>query len=400
MVGADEELFSPAYLDLRSPERYYAGLIHTSSGDPMAYKDFLEYLHPLSKKDRNLKKSLLKTRIGQIDFDKIRNVADLVEAFQSSSIQARNVGLCASIFQKMLKDKQRPTIMLGLAGPLIAAGLRKVIRDMIHHNMVDVVVSTGAVLYQDYYAALGAGHYYGSPNADDTQLRDLLINRIYDTYVDEEKFAQYDSMIGKFADTLEPRKYSSREFLLHLSKTIDDKNSILVTARKKGVPVFCPALNDSSIGIGLTEHYHIAKQEGRPAIVIDSIRDNYEITQIVHQSKRTAAFYVAGGVPKNYINDSIVMSYIFGRNTGGHKYAIQMTTDSPHWGGLSGSTLAEAQSWGKVSKEANFSMAFVEPSVSLPLIYGAAFQRKAHKNRSRLSFKWSGDVLKQLKVVK
>ena len=366
----------------------------------MAYKDILKSAHPLDPQAKKQKKSILKTRINQVDFEKIKNVADLVESFQDASIQARNVGQCADIFERMLKDKERPTIMLGLAGPLIAAGLRKVIRDLIHYNMVDVVVSTGAILYQDFYAAMGAGHYYGSPEADDTKLRDLLINRIYDTYVDEEKFAQFDTMIGQFADSLPPRKYSSREFLHRLSKVIDDKNSILVAARKKGVPIFCPALNDSSIGIGLTEHYVVAKKEGRQPITIDSIRDNYEITQIVVNSKRTAAFYVAGGVPKNYINDSIVMSYIFGRNTGGHKYAIQMTTDAPHWGGLSGSTLAEAQSWGKISKQANFSMAFVEPSVSLPLIFGSAFQKKAYKGRSRLSFKWSGDQLKELKVKK
>ncbi len=366
----------------------------------MAYKEYQNSLPKLSPQEKKQKKSLLKTRINQVDFDKIKNVADLVEAFQGASIQARNVGQCADIFVRMLKDKERPTIMLGLAGPLIAAGLRKVIRDLIHHNMVDVVVSTGAILYQDYYAALGAGHYYGSPQADDRKLRDMLINRIYDTYVDEEKFAQFDSLIGQFADSLPVRKYSSREFIHRLSKTIDDKDSILVAARKKGVPIFCPALNDSSIGIGLTEHYYIAKKEGRKPITIDSIRDNYELTQIVVQSKQTAAFYVAGGVPKNYINDSIVMSYIFGKYSGGHKYAIQMTTDAPHWGGLSGSTLAEAQSWGKINKQADFSMAFVEPSVSLPLVFGSAFQKKAHKGRSRLSIKWSGDELKELKIKK
>ncbi len=366
----------------------------------MAYKDYLDSIHKLNPQEKKQKKSLLKRRVHQVDFEKIKNVADLVGAYQDASIQARNIGQCADIFERMLKDRERPTIMLGLAGPLIAAGLRKVIRDLIHHNMVDVVVSTGAILYQDFYAAMGAGHYYGSPQADDRKLRDLLINRIYDTYVDEEKFAQFDTLIGQFADSLPARKYSSREFIHRLSKTIDDKDSILVAARKKGVPIFCPALNDSSIGIGLTEHYAVAKKEGRQPITIDSIRDNYEITQIVVQSKRTAAFYVAGGVPKNYINDSIVMSYVFGRNTGGHKYAIQMTTDAPHWGGLSGSTLAEAQSWGKVSKQANFSMAFVEPSVSLPLVFGSAFQKKAYKGRSRLAFKWSGDELKELKVKK
>ena len=365
----------------------------------MTYKDFL-MPEPMGEDKKKEKKSLLHTKVSPVDYEKIESVADLVESFQSSSIQARNVGRCANVFGRMLTDDERPTILLGLAGPLIAAGLRKVIRDMVHHNMVDIIVSTGAILYQDYYAALGGGHYYGSPHADDMKLRDLLINRIYDTYVDEELFAEDDTLIGEFAGKLEPRNYSSREFIEKLSETIDDEESILVTARKKGIPVFCPAINDSSIGIGLTEHYHTSKKEGRAPIVIDSIRDNYELTQAVVKSSRTAAFYVAGGVPKNYINDSIVMAYIFGEPTGGHKYALQVTTDAPHWGGLSGSTLAEAQSWGKVNKDANHAMAFVEPSVSLPLLYGYAYQKQLHKNRSRLSFEWSGDVLKELKVVK
>lgn len=365
----------------------------------MGYKEFL-LSKPMGKKDKAEKSKLLGARIKQVDYGSIKNVADLVESFQNSSIQARNVGLCANIFGKMLTDKQRPTIMLGLAGPLIAAGLRKVIRDMIHNNMVDVVVSTGAILFQDLYAALGSGHYYGSPSADDAKLRDLFINRIYDTYVDDEKFVEYDTFVGDFANTLERRSYSSREFILKLSETLDDDESILVTARKKGVPIFCPALNDSSIGIGLTQHYYQARKTGQQPILIDSIRDNYELTQMVVKSKRTAAFYVAGGVPKNYINDSIVMSYIFQRDTGGHKYALQVTTDSPHWGGLSGSTLGEAQSWGKVNKDANHAMAFVEPSVSLPLIFGYALQKGLHKNRPRLSCKWDGDQLTELKVKK
>ena len=362
----------------------------------MSYKDFFKLQPVLNKDQKKKKKKILSTQVAQVDLGAIKNVADLVESFKHSSIQARNVGLCANIFEKMLTDKERPTILLGLAGPLIAAGLRKVIRDMVHHNMVDVIVSTGAILYQDYYAALGGQHFYGNPNADDRELRDLLVNRIYDTYVDEEKFAVFDTMIGKFADTLERRNYSSREFLLKLSQTIDDKESILVTARKKGIPVFCPALNDSSIGIGLTEHYYICKQRGEKPITVDSIRDNHEITQIVYKSKRTAAFYVAGGVPKNYINDSIVMSYIFEKRDAGHRYALQVTTAVVSDGGLSSSTLDEATSWGKVKKTASRAMAWVEPTVALPLLVTAALQDGLHIGRPRYSFSWNGEILEKL----
>ena len=342
------------------------------------------------------KKNLLSEPIRHIDLEKTKSIQQLMESFQNASIQARKVGAVGKIFERMLTDSERPTILLGLAGPLIAAGLRKVIRDMIEYGLVDVIVSTGAILYQDYYQAQGYAHYKGKPEADDARLRDLLVDRIYDTYVDEEKFNVLDAEIGYFADQMDPGEYSSRTFLQELSQNITDPNSILAAAYRKGVPVFSPAINDSSIGIGLTEHYHRLRLQNKKGIVINSIRDNYELTQIVVKSKRTAAFYVAGGVPKNFINDSIVMAYIFGRDTGGHKYAVQMTTDSPHWGGLSGSTLDEATSWGKVNREASTAMAFVEPSVSLPLVVGYALQKKLYEKRSRIQFHWDKDILSDI----
>jgi len=347
----------------------------------------------LSRRQIALKKKLFSIPVKQFDSEKIKTVADLVDAYADMSVQARNIGSAAKVFEAMLTDKARPTIMLGLAGPLIAGGLRKVIRDMIQFKLVDVVVSTGAIIYQDFYQAMGFKHYRGSPDADDAVLREHLIDRIYDTYVDEEKFWQLDCRIAKFADKLEAGKYSSRTFLAELAKLAKkDPNSILGTASQHGVPIFCPALNDSSIGIGLTAHYYYCKKEKREGVTIDSIRDNYELTQIVTKSRKTAAFYVAGGVPKNYINDSIVMAYIFGKERA-HSYALQLTTDSPHWGGLSGSTLNEAKSWGKVGIKAKHQMAFVEPTVSLPLLVAAAMQKKLYKNRTRLKFKWSGDKL-------
>ena len=344
------------------------------------------------------KKKILACPIRDVDLEKTGSVGKLVKSFLGMSIQARNLGECADIFARMLRDSERPTIILGLAGPLIAAGLRKVIRDMLAYGLVDVLVSTGAILYQDYYRSKGFHHYKGTPSADDRLLRDLLIDRIYDTYVDEEKFYELDQRIGRMADRLHSGEYSSRSFLEELAKDVaDDPQSILGTAFRRGVPIFSPALNDSSIGIGLTEHYHRARLENRGRVVIDSISDNYELTQIVVESKRTAAIYIAGGVPKNFINDSIVMAYIFGRDTGGHKYAIQMTTDSPHWGGLSGSTLSEATSWGKVSKKAAHQMVFVEPSVALPLLVGYALEKKLYADRSRIVFDWKNDLLKTLR---
>ena len=228
-------------------------------------------------------------------------------------------------------------------------------------------------------------------------LREHLINRIYDTYVDDEKFVKLDTWIGKFSGTLEPRTHSTREFLYLLGKKLNDPQSILATAAKHGVPIFAPALNDSSIGIGLTDHYRVMKERKvKKNFSLDPIRDNYEITQIVVKSKATSAVYVAGGVPKNYVNDAVVMGYIFGKVTGGHTYAFQVTTDAPHWGGLSGSTLDEAQSWGKMNKKAKRAMAFVEPTVAFPLIVGSILQKGIHKGRSRIKYTWNGDVLEKM----
>lgn len=349
--------------------------------------------------NRETRKKILSKPIKQIDLDKVKTILDLVESFKNASIQARNLGKCAEVYENMLADKDRPTIVLGLSGPLIAAGLRKIIRDMVYYNLVDVIVSTGAIMYQDLYQARGFKHYAGSPDMDDRVLRDHMIDRIYDTLVDEEKFEETDRMIGKLIDGLKPRNYSSREILAFLGKHVgsNDENSILYTAYKKGVPVFSPALNDSSIGIGLTLHYERQKDSKR--ITLDSLKDNHEFLQIVLKSKKTGAILVGGGVPKNWINDAVVMAnYAYGKEIEGHSYAFQITTANPADGGLSGSTLEEAQSWGKIWKKATKATAYVEASVALPLIVGAMLQKRVTKGRKKINFLWKNDSL-ELKYV-
>jgi deoxyhypusine synthase len=183
-----------------------------------------------------------------------------------------------------------------------------------------------------------------------------------------------------------------------LADQVDDPNSIVAACRRLGVPMFVPALNDSSIGIGLTEHHHRCVKYERAGIHLDSIQDNYELTQVVAQSPATAAIYIAGGVPKNYINDSVVMSYLFERKDQGHRYALQVTTAVTADGGLSSSTLDEAKSWGKVKKTAERAMAWVEPTVALPLLVTAALQDGLHRQRSRLAFAWNGKILEKISV--
>ncbi|MCK4718844.1 MAG: deoxyhypusine synthase family protein [Thermoplasmata archaeon] len=344
------------------------------------------------------REELLSKTVEQLDISPDMTVAQLVEAMGGMSIQARNLGSCARIYEKMLTDPTRPTIILAMAGPLIAAGLRRVLRDLVANDLVDVIVSTGAILYQDFYQARGYQHYIGHPDMDDVLLRDHMVDRIYDTLVDEEKFDETDSFISDLALKLEPRAYSSREFLDHMGSVVEDEQSIMHTAHKLGVPMFSPALNDSSIGIGLTKTYHL--QQGKEHMTIDPIRDNYELTQILVGSKRTGAIYIGGGTPKNYVNDAVVMAnYALGQKEEGHEYAIQITTATPMDGGLSGSTLSEAQSWGKIYKDAKRSTAYVEASIGLPLVAGYVLQKKLYEGRKRLKFTWEEDVLAGIEAV-
>ncbi len=345
------------------------------------------------------RRALLKRSVTPVDVTRGRGLGDLLEQFRTTSIQARNLGRCLEVWENALRDPKRPTILLGLSGPLIAAGLRKVLRDLVDWGVVDVVVSTGAVLYQDLYQSIGGRHWIGTPTANDVELRRLYLDRIYDTYVDELKFEDTDRIIGRITEKFPRRPASSREFLGFLGERFPDQDSILATAARRGVPVFSPALIDSSIGIGLTLYYQ-ANRERADRFILDAVRDNYELVQILAHSPRTAVIYIGGGTPKNWINDGIVMAnYAFGREGEGHYYALQITTDVPHWGGLSGSTLDEAQSWGKISATATRAMAHVEASIGLPLLAGALWDRRRRwQPRRRLRFDWTGDQVRVRKV--
>jgi len=344
------------------------------------------------------RKDLLKEKVKHIDFDRISTVEDLVEAYKDSSVQSRALATCAMAYENALKDPNRPTILLGLAGPLVAAGLRKIIADMIRYGIVDGIVSIGAIPYQDFYQSRGYSHYKCSPNTDDLKLREFFLDRIYDTLVDEEKFRETDAFIGDIAEGLEPRGYSSREFMEILGQQ-SGKDSILYNARRYGVPVFVPALNDSSIGIGLTGMYVRMRKANKPFMSIDPIRDNWELAQIKIKSDKTGVIYIGGGVPKNYIQQTEVIAETLGHDKGGHHYAIQITTDVPHWGGLSGCTFEEAQSWGKINRNATKAVVYVEASIGLSLMVGYILQKGVWKNRKRLRYVWDGDMLKSIKKV-
>ena len=264
---------------------------------------------------------------------------ELLRGFEGCSFQARQLALAAKIWAEALDDDV--VVLFGLAGAMVPAGMRRTIVTLMEHRLIDVVVSTGANLYHDFYETAGNHHYLGSPHADDTKLRKDKIDRIYDTYADEDGFVRLDRHIGRWATkTLEDRPYTTREFLHLLGKEANrvskGEQGILSTAYRLSIPTYCPAIGDSSIGIGLA---------GRtPRVMFDMIGDVEETADIA-ASAPTMVIYVGGGTPKNFIQQTEVTNMVLGRDAEGHRYAIQFVVDAPHWGGLSGCTFEEAISW-------------------------------------------------------
>jgi deoxyhypusine synthase len=248
--------------------------------------------------------------------------------------------------------------------------------------MVDCVVSTGANIFHDFSEGIGVTHYRGSANADDAILRQNRIDRIFDVYVSDYALQRADNHIAGFVRSLRTDYcYSSREIMELLGKSMP-KKTILGSASQSGVPIFVPALCDSSIGIGML----LARREGHN-VFVDQIKDVDEITQITEQSKKTGVVFVGGGVPKNFIQQTKVIQYLLGNYRGGHKYAIQYTTDAPHFGGLSGCTLSEGISWGKVSKDAVMVQVFVDATIALPFVVHA-ISGLSHPRKRLPSFEW------------
>jgi len=291
----------------------------------------------------------------------------------------------------MLED-DKAVIHLGVAGALVPAGMRDVISTMIRSRMVDVIVSTGANLFHDYCEAVGFHHYLGSAEVDDTALREARIDRIYDTYADDDELTEGVARIADFASKIEQREYSSREFLALLGAGLKDESSLLATAAKERVPIYCPALADSAIGIGVTKHIF---EHGQTGLVINHILDNLEMCEIKRTAKRTAVILLGGGVPKNYINQAAPMLECLGIEVEGHTYAVQVTTDDPKWGGLSGCTFEEAQSWGKVGQLSKFATVYLDATIGLPILVSSALPRQPIERKRRI-FQWSGHKLEGL----
>jgi len=280
---------------------------------------------------------------------------------------------------------------------MIPGGMRKVIRDMIEMRLVDVIVSTGANLFHDLFENCGYRHYVGSEEGDDDLLRRHRIVRVYDALMDDHEINRVIHLLSKVPWEIGGRVISSREYLAALGSHLADEESILKTASRFGVPLFVPALCDSSIGIGLT-FLHAQKRGTSDGPIIDQIRDSFEIAQLKKMGSVTGAIYIGGGVPKNYIQQLGPVSELLFKEESGHRYAFQITTDDPKWGGLSGCTFEEAKSWGKIEKGSAYAAAYVDATIALPLLVGAILQEgKACQKRKRRSFRWEGENLKSIR---
>ncbi|MBL8549610.1 MAG: deoxyhypusine synthase [Hyphomonadaceae bacterium] len=340
---------------------------------------------PAPKKRDNRKAELLSAPVEHIDI-KSFDARPLVEAWGKMSFTSRDAARAAEILNMALADKACST-WLTLAGSTSAGGCMHVWRDMVENDMVDAIVATGAsIIDMDFLEALGFKHYQAKEIPDDNTLRALYIDRIYDTYIDEEELQAVDMTINKIAESLPPKPYSSRAFIHELGRWLADgnarkKGSLIETCYRKGVPIFCPAFSDSSAGFGLVKHQVDRAKAKKPYMTIDSVADFRELTEIKLAAGTTALFMIGGGVPKNFAQDTVVCAEILGHeDVEMHKYAVQITVADVRDGACSSSTLKEAASWGKV-ETVHEQMVFAEAGSVVPIIVSDAYHRGHWKKR-------------------
>ncbi len=277
-------------------------------------------------------------------------------AYNGGSL-ARGVDL----WERMLTDSEAVRFF-GLAGAMVPAGMGGMVADLIERGHIDVLVSTGANLTHDVIEAIGCSHYRGTADCSDVALRHDEINRIYDVFLPNAAFVRFEEFMQEaFAELPEGEVLSIQELLAHLGRQLP--SGILATAARKGVPVYCPAIQDSMIGL----QYWLFNQTHR--VTVDAFRDMPGLLDRCFGAKRAGAFLVGGGVPKNYILQSMLMT------ENGFSYAVQLTGDRPDLGGLSGATLDEARSWGKLAEGADAVTVYADATITFPLMAAALLER-------------------------
>ena len=323
------------------------------------------------------------------------SVAEVLTRMRETAFQGKQLGLAFDVWKKMLGDDC--LIMMGLSGAMVPAGMRRLVVRMIEHRLIDCLVSTGANFFHDLHETFGHKHYQGSANVDDVVLGRHMVDRMYDVLADEKVFRDHDFWIGRFAGTLDQtRPYTTREFLYLLGKELAKEgveDGIVTAAAKANVPLYCPAIGDSSIGIGIACDRYM----GGNALMFDVVGDVIETSYLTKVRPETGVIYFGGGTPKNFVQQTEVTGMIADFDVHGHKYAIQCVTDAPHWGGLSGCSFEEAQSWGKIHEEAQMVTCHVDSTIAMPLLVSAVLEDQeliARRNPPRFKMGRTLDIEK------
>jgi len=317
------------------------------------------------------RKSLLEKPVKHIKIEGKLSVDQLVTQFRNSgSFGAGRLSVACDIFERMVRDKDC-TIFLGLAGAVVPAGMRTLIADLIRERLVDVVVSTGANMVHDTIEAVGGHHYKGHWLADDAMLYKYHVYRIYDVFVPEEDFVKLDYKLTQIyddiANTHKEKSLSSNEFARELGKRLSDPNSILRAAYEAEVPVFLPAVRDSEFGFA---HWlHADRADVKHVLIVDAFKDVPEIVGLCGRSARNGMVIIGGGVPRNTIQSAALAS------KKGMDYAVVITMDRQETGGLSGSTLEETVSWGKVKSQADKVFVVGDAMIVFPTMVASAVER-------------------------
>ena len=284
----------------------------------------------------------------------------ILSQFAAGAFQARKLGEAYEICRKMISDK-KCDVILTLSGAIVPAGLRNCITECIKNEWVQAIVSTGANLTHDLANAFGEEYLYWHGESD-IELRKQHSSRIYDIVSPDKSSITFEKEIQKIISGIKGELTSS-EIIYQIGRKIKDKNSIVANAARKNIPIYCPAISDSILG------FQIWMQQQDRDLKINEIKDLTRIFDYMYElrsaKKRTGIIILGGGVPKNYAIQAALLP------EKPHDYVVQITTDSPHWGGLSGATLEEGISWGKVKERAKTATVYCDATIAFPLIVSA-----------------------------
>ncbi len=356
----------------------------------------------MSEFNLKIRKKHLKEPVKPLKIKNNTSVADLLGYMGDTAFQGKNLSLAADVWFDMVNSKNT-MIFFGLAGAMIPAGMREIMVHLNKQRYIDCLVSTGANLFHDIHETLGFDHWKGSAEANDSELREAGLDRMYDVYGVDDEFNDSDEYIYRFAAGLEKRPYTTREFFYLMGEDLvkrakrvgkhkgPKRDGIITSAYKAGVPIYCPAVADSSIGIAL------AMIDGDENFIFDLIGDVKETAHLASTPAQSGVVICGGGTPKNFIHQTEVTADMMGKPAPGHKYALQITADAPHWGGLSGCTFSEAESWGKIHKKAQKVTVNSDTTIALPIIVTALTQKmkgkkRALKNTPKIDFKGAQNI--------